>query len=177
MLEKDNIKLRALEPEDINLLYIWENNSEIWQVSNTITPFSKYILTKYVENSHLDIFEAKQLRLMIDVYENNSKTTIGSIDLFDFDPINKRAGIGILIHDKIDRKKGYASVSLKILIDYCFTILNLNQLYCNITVNNENSINLFKSNKFEITGEKKFWVRKNNTWVNEYFLQLINPKH
>ncbi len=177
ILQKNNIKLRALEPEDIELLYIWENNTEIWEVSNTITPFSKYIITKYVESSHLDIFEAKQLRLMIDLIGSTSDLTIGTIDLFDFDPINNRAGIGLLINDKVNRNKGYASISLKILIEYCFFTLNLNQLYCNISVDNKDSISLFKNNGFEITGEKKAWRKKGSYWINEYFLQLINPKY
>ncbi|MBA7522215.1 hypothetical protein ES705_14333 [subsurface metagenome] len=96
MKKKKKINLRALEAEDIGLLYEWENDKRIWQVSNTITPFSKFILQKYLDNSHMDIYQAKQLRLMIDLAEGDSKRTVGAIDLFDFDPFHLRAGVGIL---------------------------------------------------------------------------------
>ena len=59
-------RLRALEPNDIEPIYKWENDSSIWQLSNTFAPFSKYVITQFIENSHQDIFQLKQLRLMIE---------------------------------------------------------------------------------------------------------------
>ena len=82
----EKIKLRALEPEDLELLYEWENNNSYWVFSNTVTPFSKYTLKRYLENSHKNIFETGQLRLMIELASD--KKTIGTIDLFDFDPFH-----------------------------------------------------------------------------------------
>jgi len=165
------IKLRAVEPSDIDLLYLWENDISTWHMSNTITPFSKFLLEEYIANAGLDIFSAKQYRLMIEIL--NSKKTIGCIDLFDFDPLNIRAGIGILISDE-ERNKGYASEALEIMIDYCFNTLMLKQLYCNILFNNNNSLKLFKKYNFQIIGLKKNWIRRNDRWEDEYMLQLIN---
>jgi diamine N-acetyltransferase len=111
---KTDIVLRAPEPGDVDILYQWENDREIWKVSNTLTPFSKYILEKYIENAHLDIYQVKQLRLMIDVIsEDKPPLTVGAVDLFDFDAHNLRAGVGILIGNKKDRNKGYATLALK----------------------------------------------------------------
>jgi len=172
-LESKRIKLRALEPADVELLYKWENNTSLWHVSNTLTPFSKYILKKYIENSHLDIFEAKQLRLIIDVIEN-TPFSVGAIDLFDFDAYNKRAGLGILINDINYRKKGYASEALKLIIDYAFNYLKLHQLYCNISIDNATSINLFEGHGFVKTGEKIDWLNDGKKWKNEAIFQLIN---
>jgi diamine N-acetyltransferase len=171
------IVLRALEPSDIDLLYSWENDIEIWRVSNTITPYSKYILRKYLENSHHDIYQTKQLRLMIDLkYDKGRKTKpIGTIDLFDFDPYHNRAGVGILIGDKSERKKGYASMTLKKLINYAFNTLQLHQIYCNIITENKDSLNLFQNHGFKIIGEKKEWIKVPEKYVGEYMLQLINP--
>ena len=97
MLSSDNLQLRALEPEDIDLLYEWENDSRVWQLSNTQTPFSRFALEQYVLNAGNDIFTDKQLRLMIDLVEGENKRCIGCVDLFDFDPAHARAGIGIMI--------------------------------------------------------------------------------
>lgn len=165
-----NITLRALEPEDLDFLFQTENNESFWEVSHTQTPFSKYILKLYLENSHLDIYEAKQLRLIIE--ENNSRTSVGMIDLFDFNPQHKRAGIGILIHREF-QNKGYASEALSTLINYAFTHLNLHQLYANITEDNSKSISLFEKHQFTKVGLKKDWIFVNGNYKNEILFQLI----
>ena len=167
-----NIKLRALEPEDLELLYEWENNDAYWVISNTVSPFSRYTLKRYLEDSHKNIYETGQLRLMIDNTDDN--ITIGTIDLFDFDPFHKRAGIGILIANEAYRRKGCASASLKCLIEYSFKTLQLHQLYCNILSNNTESIDLFKSHGFVQIGIKKDWIQTPGGYLDEYMFQLIN---
>lgn len=169
-LNNDHVLLRAVEPADIDLLYQWENDIENWKVSNTQTPFSRFVLEQYIAGAHQDIYQIKQLRLIICDVQNKA---VGCIDLFDFDPNHQRAGIGILIAEQSDRKKGYASEALKLLIEYCFTILNLHQLYCNISNDNEASILLFQKHDFKITGIKKEWIREENTFKDELLLQRI----
>jgi diamine N-acetyltransferase len=167
----EKITLRALEPEDLELLYEWENNNSYWVISNTVTPFSKFTLKRYLKHSHKNIYETGQLRLMIELIEE--KKTIGAIDLFDFDPFHKRAGIGILIADETQRRKGYASMALKCLIQYCFSTLQLHQLYCNILANNTESIDLFEKLGFVRIGIKKEWVQTADGYLDEYMFQLI----
>ncbi|MDD4426058.1 MAG: GNAT family N-acetyltransferase, partial [Mariniphaga sp.] len=136
-LNHEKIRLRPLEPEDIDLLYRWENNREIWEVSNTHTPFSKYILAAYIQNSGKDIYETKQLRLIIETLEHKP---VGAIDLFEFDPYHQRAGLGILIHQPEDRKQGYATDAPAGMENHAVRFLGLKQLYANIAEDNTNSI-------------------------------------
>jgi diamine N-acetyltransferase len=171
ILENTRIQLRALEPEDLDTLYIWENDPSIWHLSDTLTPFSKYTLKKYLEHAQLDIFEAKQLRLVIQ--SKSDKSLLGAIDLFDFDPIHLRAGVGVLIGKTEDRNKGFASEALQSLCVYSFETLGLKQLYCNITEDNKESLSLFIKQGFVITGQKKDWIKRDNQWLSEYFLQLV----
>lgn len=174
MQDSESISLRALEPDDIELLYDWENNRDIWRISNTQVPFSKYILQKYIENSHLDIYQTKQLRMMIDLKEDKGKRTIGCVDLFDFDPYHARAGIGILIADKEDRNRGHAQMALNEIVKYAFNYLHLHQLYCNITIDNTPSLKLFEKSGFKIIGTKKDWIKNNDGYIDEIILQLIS---
>ncbi len=178
MLISDTIKLRALEPEDLELMYKWENNPSVWTVSNTLSPFSRFILKQYLENAHLDIYEAKQLRLMIDLRGDTNGLileTVGTVDLFDFDPFHMRAGVGILVNRKEYRNKGFATEALRLMIEYCFEHLHLHQLYCNILVDNEPSIKLFEQAGFVQCGVKKQWIKTRDGWVDELMFQLINP--
>jgi diamine N-acetyltransferase len=170
------VSLRAVEPDDLDLLYELENNPEWWHLSNTVAPFSQFVLEQYIMNAHLDIYSTKQLRLMIVAGIDNKTQTAGTIDLFDFDPVNLRAGVGILV-SKALQNKGIASEALELLIDYGFNTLNLHQLYCGICTDNESSLKLFQKYGFKITGTREQWIRNRQQWVDEYFLQRFNTKH
>jgi len=172
ILTKNDIKLRALEPEDIHFLFDTENNETFWQVSGTQTPFSKYILTQYIANSHQDIYEAKQLRLVIEHLNN----PVGFIDLFDFNPQHKRAGIGILILEKF-QKKGFASIALEIITNYAFKILDLHQIYANIETDNIASKKLFSNAGFTLIGIKKEWNFTPDGYQDIELYQLINKQN
>lgn len=169
-LEYNDIILRALEPKDVDILYEWENDTEWWPVGGTLIPFSKHMLNTYVENVH-DIYTDKQLRLMI---EHKDGTTIGCVDLFDYDPHHQRAGVGILIGNRNYQKSGYAGDALRALIDYAFNTLGMHQLFANIGENNKASLALFKGCGFEETGRKKDWMKSGDSWTDELCFQLIN---
>ena len=173
-LKGNSIFLRALEPEDLEFIYTLENDESIWTLSNTQTPYSRFLIKQYLENAHQDIYEAKQLRLAI--CYNNSNEAIGLIDLFDFDPSNNRAGIGIIIHQPENRESGIGSEALQLLINYSFTFLQLHQLYANISTENEISKALFTKFGFQLIGVKKQWNKVNNHYKDEALYQLINTK-
>jgi diamine N-acetyltransferase len=169
-LKGRNIYLRALEPDDLDFLYQLENNTEVWEVSGTLTPYSKKVLQLYLDNAHRDIYEVKQLRLCVC---NTKDKVIGLVDIFDFDPSNARAGVGIIILDEQDRGKGAGKEALELVIEYCFTILNLHQLYANILDANEPSKRLFQKLGFESVGVKKDWLLINGEFKNEVLYQKI----
>jgi len=166
-----SVYLRALEPEDLVFLFKNENDEEFWQISNTQKPFSKYILKKYIENAHLDIYEIKQLRLIIALTKNDEP--IGMIDLYDYNPKHKRAGVGILI-SKSFQGYGYASEALQLLIKYAFNQLDIYQLFACIGSENIKSIRLFETAQFKVSGIKKDWNFNKGKFHDELFLQLIS---
>jgi diamine N-acetyltransferase len=169
------ILLRAVEPEDLTLLYLWENDHAIWQVSNTLAPFSQHQLRQYIESNPSDIYAHHQLRMMIDCLETKLliPRTVGAIDLFDFDPIHQRAGLGILIASAEDRRHGHAYGAICQMIDYARTILFLHQLYCHVSASNIASIKLFEKAGFQIAGTKKDWLKTDKGWEDEYLFQLL----
>ena len=170
-LKGKHIYLRALEPEDLDFVYQIENEMSFWTLSDTQAPYSRFLIKQYLENAKQDIFEAKQLRLAICTIDGN---TIGLIDVFDVNIKNKRAGIGIVIKDDANRNQGYGREALQLLIDYCFEVLHLHQVYANISEDNQASLSLFQTNGFEKVGLKKDWSYDGSTFSNEYILQRIN---
>lgn len=173
-LENQIVLLRPPEPSDLDLLYNWENNVEIWNAGLNVCPMSKFVLEKYIESAHLDVFDTKQLRLMIVL--KSEMRVIGNVDLFEFDSFNNRAGVGILIAQNADRQKGYASGALSLLKSYCFDILGLTQIFCNIAADNPASKALFEKHGFVTVGLKKKWTRRGSKFIDEYLLQLLNPQ-
>lgn len=170
-LKGPNVYLRALEPEDLVFVYALENDLSVWEVSQTQTPYSKFLIHQYLENAHQDIYQAKQLRLAI--CKNDTFDAIGLIDLFDFDPKNHRAGIGIVIQETKHRNQGFGSQALELLITYAFENLSLHQLFANIATANETSIKLFTTFGFQLVGVKKDWNFNNRFYTDEAMYQLI----
>lgn len=173
LLENEYIRLRAIEPEDIDVLYAWENDTELWELGASIAPFSRYVIKEYLISSQQDIYQNKQLRLMIQLKENQK--TIGTIDLYNFDPFHKRAGVGILI-DKNYREQGYGLQTLMLLREYAFDFLKLQQLYAFISVKNKHSIKLFEKAGYISAGTLKKWLSNKNGFENVSVLQLLNSK-
>jgi diamine N-acetyltransferase len=171
-LKGQNIYLRALEPEDLEFVYAIENDENFWEVSNTQTPYSKFLVRRYLENANQDIYEAKQIRLAI--CKNNTSEAIGLIDLFDYDARNQRAGIGIIIRYETNRNKGLGNEALDLLVNYAFQKLQLHQLYANIGANNEASLKLFTTFGFQKIGIKKEWNLVYGKFQDELIFQLIN---
>lgn len=168
--------LRAVEPEDLDAIYVIENQESLWAVGETLVPYSKHILKKYLANAHRDIYDVRQLRLAI--IEETSQRIIGLVDLFDFDPHHLRAGVGIVISSTTERRKGYALEAVQLVSNYCHQHLKLHQLYANIQEDNKGSVSLFEKASFTRVGIKKDWRRRpsidgTEVYINEYLYQLI----
>lgn len=174
LLENDTVYLRALETEDLDVLFNIENDPQFWEVSNTLAPYSRELLRQYLKNAHQDIFEAKQLRLVIS--RKLDEAVLGLVDLFDFNPHHSRAGIGILLLKEY-QKKGYASHALQVFLNYVFEHLDLHQLYAHIPVTNKNSLHLFSNFDFTTVGIQKDWIKVKGKYQDVTLLQLVNPNH
>lgn len=170
----EHVFLRALEPEDFDLVFSVENNEEFWEISTNSAPYSRYLIKQYIENSHRDLYEVKQLRLAIC---RKDKTPVGLIDLFDFEPKHKRAAVGIIISNKSDRGRGFGREALELLCNYCFIHLDFHQLYAGIGIDNVPSQELFEKAGFVRTGHKKDWNLINGEFRDELIYQLIRNVH
>ena len=168
MLENEKIKLRAVEPEDLEVLYRWENNPNYWHAGELRVPYSKFTLKQYVLSAGKDIFENKQLRLMIESKMLNKM--VGTIDLFDFDIFNGRVALGLLI-DEPYRGKGFAEESVLLVEEYVFNYLKVNQLYAYISETNIASGTLFEKLEYEKNCILKSWIATENGFADVALFQ------
>ena len=169
-LEGELTRLRALEAEDVDLLYVWENDPAVWGVSGTLAPFSRHTLRRFLDEQRFDLYAARQLRLVVETLDGRA---VGLVDLFEFEPVDLRAGIGILIHGAGDRGRGFASDALDVLCRYARQVLGLHQLWCSEAPDTAASLALFRRAGFVECGRKREWRRTPDGWADELLLQKI----
>ena len=160
-LENDRIILRAMEPDDSPLIYRWENDTRTWHYGSTLSPYSRQSINEFVDSSPKNIYEEKQLRLMIQ--DKQTAKTVGMLDLFEFDPHHARAALGLYI-DEPHKRNGYALEAVRIAEQYAFDFLHLHQLYAHIPLTNTPCINLFDRMDYKRTGVLEEWIYTPDGW-------------
>lgn len=165
----ENIKLRAIEPVDLEVLYLWENDPDVWRVSQTIGPMSRDRLSSFIREQRYDLYATRQMRLMIDVDD----VAVGCVDIFDFEPLHRRFGVGILIYANEHRRRGYASRVIDMVKDYARNVLDLRQIWVNIDSDNPASIALFESCGFVLSARRREWINRAGVFVDELEYQCF----
>ena len=162
--------LRALEPEDLDAMYGWENDTDSWRVSGTVAPFSRHILSRLLDEQQFDIYATRQMRLVVE--RKSDGITVGAVDMFEFDPQNLRAGVGIIIAPPY-RKQGFALDALQSLERYVRDVLRMHQLWCSVGADNEASLALFQKAGYTECGLRKEWLQTSNGAIDEVLMQKI----
>lgn len=166
-------RLRALEPEDLDAMYGWENDTEIWRASGTVAPFSRHVLSRLIDEQQFDIYATRQMRLVVEC--KTSGEAVGAVDLFEFDPHHRRAGVGIVIAPPY-RQRGFALDALLTLEGYAREVLHLHQLWCSVAADNEASLRLFASAGYEECGRRRDWILTTDGGLDEVLMQNILHK-
>lgn len=174
LLHGQKVKLRAMEPSDLESMYLWENDTTLWDLGDTVLPFSRDVLASFIENAPADIYAQRQIRLIVESLED--RVAVGAVDLFDFHPRNRRAALGMLIYRNQYRGRGYGREAAELILDYAFGYLELHALYVDIPESNRSSLELFKSLGFTTDTIMRHWIRRSNgCWEDVLRMQMITP--
>ncbi|MBQ5719871.1 MAG: GNAT family N-acetyltransferase [Alistipes sp.] len=168
-IEGNLCRLRALEPEDLDAMYGWENDTDSWRVSGTVAPFSRHVLSRLIDEQQFDIYATRQMRLVIESFDGSA---VGAVDMFEFDPQNLRAGVGIIIAP-LYRKQGFALDALQTLERYVRDVLRMHQLWCSVGADNEASLVLFRKAGYTECGRRKEWLLTSTGAIDEVLMQKI----
>ena len=169
-IEGTACRLRALEIEDIEAMYGWENDTEVWRVSGSVAPFSRNVLRRLIDEQRFDIYATRQMRLVIECA--TSGEAVGAVDLFEFDPHHRRAGVGIIVAPPY-RRQGYALDALLTLERYAKEVLMLHQLWCSAGADNKASLSLFAMAGYAECGRRREWILSTNGATDEVLMQNI----
>ena len=162
--------LRALEPDDLDFLYALENDPAIWGVSDTLAPVSRHALSEYLAHAGMDFYVVRQLRLVITTEIDGP--AVGVVDLFDYDPLHQRAGVGITIRAGA-RRRGHACQALELVKSHARLVLRLHQLYATVGAANLPSMKLFRAAGFRRVGTRRAWLRTAEGWADAVEWQCL----
>jgi diamine N-acetyltransferase len=168
-IEGNLCRLRALEPEDLDAMYGWENDTDSWRVSGTVAPFSRHVLSRLIDEQQFDIYATRQMRLVIETLDGSA---VGAVDMFEFDPQNLRAGVGIIVAPPY-RNQGFALDALQTLERYVRDVLRMHQLWCSVGADNDASLALFRKAGYAECGRRKEWILTPNGAIDEVLMQKL----
>ena len=166
---KAKVRLRAIEPEDLDLLYRIENDMKLWNVGASNVPYSRYTLHDYIANAADDIYVDRQVRMMV---ENEEGEIVGIVDVVNFDPGNCRAEVGLIILDAY-RRRGYGSSTLQQIADYALNVLHLHQLFAFVDMRNEGSMSLFEKMGYVAAAKINDWLYDGREYRDAVLMQLV----
>lgn len=157
-----------MEPADIGWLYKFENDTNLWQCGNRTQPLSRADIAAFVEHSDLDLYQTRQLRLMIDK-KGRPAETVGAIDVFCFDPFHLHASVGILI-TKEWQGQGLATEALNLFVVYLHSTFGIRAVEATTAANNQSSQKLFERCGFKLVGIRPLWLRQGEAFIDELVL-------
>ena len=160
LLKSERVRLRALEMSDVDAIFEWDNDTEVWQYGCNSAPYSRHQIENYIATNTSDIYADRQLRLMI---ESTAGERIGVVDLYNFSPFDLRAWVGILI----------APEAVRLIADYAEHYLGLHQLAVEIPVGNERSVRLFEHCGFKQSGIMRDWLKTGLHYADMLLMQRV----
>ncbi len=155
-LECDGVELRPLEPDDLNTLYMWESEADAWKTNSVSAPYSRHLLLEYLRHYDADIYKNREVRMML-LYQGDA---VGSVDVFNFDPVNSRAEIGLYLAAE-HRGQHIGSRAIALVAEkYAFGVLGVHQVYCTVGADNDAALAAFADAGFERKALLSQWLRR-----------------
>ena len=163
-----------MESDDVVRLHAWENASEDWWMGASISPISREAMHGFVTGNQ-DLYRDRQLRFMLDAVDPSGSTegwmAVGAVDLYDFEPRQLRAGVGLHV-DSAHRREGHGLAGLTLLAAYASKHLGLHQIYAEVPSSHAASLSLFERAGYLETGRRQAWIRKpDGSWEDTVTLQ------
>lgn len=158
----ENIYLSPMSIEDCEKFTEWLNDFDTTDYIGR----SCFNTTLESENEFLEKNSNGQMKFMIVRLEDD--VAIGTISLDFICNINRRATLGIFIGDKSGRNKGYGTQAIRLMLDYGFNYLNLNNIKLDVLEFNQRALACYKK-----CGFKEYGRRRKANFVNGKYYDII----
>ena len=165
------VSLRAPEPIDADILYVWENDMSGWHTSMATGPLSRHQIMEYINAYDADIYTRGSLRFIIEV----DGASVGTLDIFDFDNRARHAFVGIYVTPGW-RRRGVGSAALKVVGEMMKEYVGMSSLAALVAIDNGASRLLFEKSGFAVSGRLSGWIRHGAKLVDAIvYQQCLTP--
>ncbi|MFN0032008.1 MAG: GNAT family N-acetyltransferase [Flavobacteriales bacterium] len=151
-MKKYKTYLRTVSEQDVDLMMKWENNPEFWPHSASAGPFTRTEVLDFIREC-TDLYRHLQCRYII---ATDTDGDVGALDIFEYDEANKTAGMGIMIAEPANRRKGLARDAVLQFLALDETQRSLRLVWCLVDISNLPSQALFTHCGFAISGTKLY---------------------
>ncbi len=138
--------------------------------------------TDYTGRSAQTMNIRKEKEYMDNNYKNDSSFAIvtidedkliGTVSLEKVDNINRIATLGIFIGDKEYRSKGYGTEAIRLILDFGFNYMNLNNIDLQVMSFNERAIKCYEKCSFKEYGRRKQSVFVNGKYYDKIYMEVL----
>jgi RimJ/RimL family protein N-acetyltransferase len=148
-LEGERIYLSPRNVEDVEIFTKWMNG---------------FYITDYIGRSHqtMTLQEEKEYlentandKNTFAIIDSDTDNIIGTVGLHGIDYINRTARLGIFIGDREYWSKGYGTEAVRLILDFGFNYLNLNNIDLVLMEFNERALKCYQKCGFKEIGRKR----------------------
>lgn len=160
--QTERIRLRGVEPEDWEIHYHWDMDSEMQRdLSGLHFPSSKTRSQKWAESAANKAPDGHNFHMEIEL--NQTQEVIGVISAHHTDSRNGTFQFGVAIREEFQRK-GYASEAIILLLRYFFDELRYQKCHVDVHGWNKGSMGLHEALGFTKEGQ----IRRANYAMGHY---------
>lgn len=166
----DKVYLSPINEEDLELFAKWHNDFEIADLiglSDVVTSYS----------SQKKWYESGKFKYFFSIVNKENNNVIGYCDLYEVNFKDQIATLGILIGDKNNRNKGFGTESVKLLIEYAFNSLNINNIMLTVKSFNENAIHCYKKIGFVEIGRRHKCYYANGGKHDIIYMEILKEEY
>jgi len=147
--ESNRLRLRELTVENVSENYVsWLNDNEV----------NQYLESRFYKHSIADVerfverINRESYNILLGVFIKKNMKHIGNIKIGPIDRYHNTASIGLLIGDKNEWGKGYASEAIQSVTKFSFDKLNLIKISASCYESNIGSKKAFEKSGYKIEG-------------------------
>ncbi|GHO91657.1 N-acetyltransferase [Reticulibacter mediterranei] len=172
-LDSDNIYLRTLERDDLDLFWQWFADREItrYSMGMLIFPFSKAETQEWLERTLHD----KQV-LSLGIVEKTSDQLLGYAGVTSISNINRSGEYYIFIGNKGSWGKGYGTEVTRLIVNYGFRSLNLHRIMLTVFAGNSAAIRVYTKAGFTEEGVMRQANYREGRYHDVIVMSILRPE-
>ena len=170
MIETERIKLRPIEPKDSEQIFIYRSDPETNKYQGFI-PKELNEVEEFIARNPAE-FNQPESWFQLVIINKESNEIIGDIGVHFIGTNGFQCELGCTLSKK-HQGKGFATVAMKITIDYLFNSLNKHRLIGSVDPKNMSSIRLLERLSFRKEAHFKESLLVDGKWVDDMIYGLL----